>query len=279
MICGFRFSTSIAPNLNFRGFCGTLASGVVRKGDEIVVLPSRKKSRVKSIVTYDEELEWACADMAITLTLEDEIDISRGDMIVHTDNFPVVTDSFSATIVWMIEEPMLPGKLYDFKFGTKTSTGNVTTLKHEIDVNTLAKRPAPSLELNSIGVCDITVAQQVCVDNYALNRSTGAFIIIDRLTNVTVGAGMIEVSAGDSGTQTEPSSPQGHVTREERAARYGQNPATIMFNRRLGFRKVDTGLWFGASFVRHGACQYGSRRQGNAPRYQQRSAARSARSC
>lgn len=217
------------PNLNFRGFCGTLASGVVRKGDEIVVLPSRKKSRVKSIVTYDEELESAGADMAITLTLEDEIDVSRGDMIVHPDNFPVVTDAFSATIVWMTEEPMLPGKLYDFKFGTKTSTGKVTTLQHVIDVNTLAKRPAPSLELNSIGVCDVTVEQLVCIDNYAANRSTGAFIVIDRLTNVTVGAGMIEVNVNDSSVQTDSSSTPGHVTREERAARYGQNPATIMF--------------------------------------------------
>lgn len=217
------------PNLNFRGFCGTVASGVVRKGDEIVVLPSRKKSRVKSIVTYDEELESAGADMAITLTIEDEIDISRGDMIVHTDNFPVVTDSFSATIVWMTEEPMLPGKPYDFKFGTKTSTGNVTTLNHVIDVNTLEKSPAPSLELNAIGVCNITVEQQVCVDNYTANRSTGAFIIIDRLTNVTVGAGMIEVSVSDSSVQTETAGTPGHVTREERAARYGQNPATIMF--------------------------------------------------
>jgi bifunctional enzyme CysN/CysC len=108
------------PNLNFRGFCGTIASGIVRKGDEIVVLPSQKTSRVKSIVTYDEELESAFTDMAVTLTLEDEIDISRGDMIVHSDNYPVVTDAFEATLVWMIEQPMLPGKLYDFKLGAKT---------------------------------------------------------------------------------------------------------------------------------------------------------------
>ncbi|MDP2140206.1 MAG: sulfate adenylyltransferase subunit CysN [Gammaproteobacteria bacterium] len=217
------------PNLNFRGFCGTIASGVVRKGDEIVVLPSQKKSRVKSIVTYDEELESAYTEMAITLTLEDEIDISRGDMIVHSDNYPVVTDSFNATLVWMIEQPMLPGKMYDFKLGTKTVTGRISTLKNLIDVNTLEKRPAPSLELNGIGECEITVDQLVSIDNYSANRSTGAFIVIDRLTNVTVGAGMISVSKGASAVHEEAVSSTIHVTREERAARYGQSPATVMF--------------------------------------------------
>ena len=217
------------PNLNFRGFCGTIASGVVRKGDEIVVLPSQKKSRVKSIVTQDEELEAAYTEMAITLTLEDEIDISRGDMIVHSDNYPVVTDSFNATLVWMIEQPMLPGKMYEFKLGTKTVTGRISTLKNLIDVNTLEKRPAPSLELNGIGECEITVDQLVSVDNYSANRSTGAFIVIDRLTNVTVGAGMISVNKEASTVHEAASSSTIHVTREERAARYGQNPATVMF--------------------------------------------------
>jgi bifunctional enzyme CysN/CysC len=217
------------PNLNFRGFCGTLASGIVRKGDEIVVLPSQRKSRVKSIVTYDEELESAFTDMAITLTLEDEIDVSRGDMIVHSDNFPIVTDSFSATLVWMADEPMLPGKLYDFKLGPKTVTGTIKTLKHTIDVNTLEKLPAPTLELNGIGTCEISLEQVVCVDNYLANRSTGALIIIDRLTNVTVGAGMIDAKAKDSTVKTESSKSTLHVTREERAARYGQSPVTVMF--------------------------------------------------
>jgi len=217
------------PNLNFRGFCGTLASGIVRKGDEIVVLPSQKKSRVKSIVTYDEELESAFTDMAITLTLEDEIDVSRGDMIVHSDNFPIVTDSFSATLVWMADEPMLPGKLYDFKLGPKTVTGTITTLKHTIDVNTLEKQPAPTLELNGIGTCEISLEQVVCVDNYLANRSTGALIIIDRLTNVTVGAGMIDAKAKDSTVKTDSNKSTLHVTREERAARFGQNPVTVMF--------------------------------------------------
>lgn len=218
------------PNLNFRGFCGTLASGIVRKGDEVVILPSQKKSRVKSIVTYDEELESAFTDMAITLTLEDEVDVSRGDMIVHSDNFPIVTDSFSATLVWMAEEAMLPGKLYEFKLGPKTVTGTIKTLKHCIDVNTLEKHPAPSLELNGIGTCEIELEQIVCVDNYAANRSTGALIIIDRLTNVTVGAGMINAKSKDTTVQIDSQSNSTlHVTREERAARYGQSPVTVMF--------------------------------------------------
>ncbi len=217
------------PNLNFRGFCGTLASGIVRKGDEIVVLPSLKRSRVKSIVTYDEELESAHTEMAITLTMEDEIDISRGDMIVHADNMPVVTDTFNATVVWMTERPMLPGTQYDFKFGSKTATGKINSLHSRTDVNTLKKSPAPSLELNEIGDCEIQVDQKVCVDSYTHNRATGAFIIIDRLSNVTIGAGMVNVDGIESAVQTDSSDVRAHVTREERAARYGQQPATIMF--------------------------------------------------
>ncbi len=215
------------PNLNFRGYCGTIASGVVRKGDEIVVLPSGKKSHVKSIVTFDEELELAHAEMAITLTLEDEIDVSRGDMIVHSDNLPASDDSFDATVVWMTEHPLLPGKDYDFKLGTKTVTGQVKTVRHKIDVNTLDKSPAPGLELNEIGQLEISLNQKVCFDGYKANRATGAFIIVDRLSNVTVGAGMISLKSEPKDLQSERHNL--HVSKEERAARYGQKPATIMF--------------------------------------------------
>ncbi len=217
------------PNLNFRGFCGTLASGVVRKGDEIMVLPSRKKSRIKSIVTFDEELESAYADMAITLTLEDEIDVSRGDLIVHSDNLPTITDSFEAVVVWMAEQALLPGRLYDFKLGSRTVSGRIKGLQYQLDVNTLERKPAPGLELNEIGVCEIAVEQQVCVDSYNINRNTGAFIIIDRLTNVTVGAGMINLDDTVSSKRKAGTGSIIHVTREERAARFGQKPATIMF--------------------------------------------------
>ena len=217
------------PNLNFRGFCGTIASGIVRKGDEILVLPSNKKSRIKSIVTYDEELESAFADMAVTLTLEDEIDISRGDMIVHSDNLPVTTDEFDAVVVWMADQALLPGKLYDFKLGSRTVSGRIKSLRHQIDVNTLEKRPAPALELNEIGLCEISVEQKVCIDSYAINRNTGAFIVIDRLTNVTVGAGMISMDIAASKTHKKGAGSTVHVTREERASRYGQKPVSIMF--------------------------------------------------
>jgi len=215
------------PNLNFRGYCGTIASGVVRKGDEIVVLPSGKKSHVKSIVTYDEELELAHADMAITLTLEDEIDVSRGDMIVHSDNLPASEEGFEATVVWMTEQALLPGKDYDFKLGTTTVTGQVKSIRHKIDVNTLATSPAPGLELNEIGLLEIGLDQKVCFDGYKKNRATGAFIVVDRLSNVTVGAGMISLNAKPTDTQVERHNL--HVTKDERAARYGQKPATIMF--------------------------------------------------
>src|SRR5690606_23946304 len=147
----------------------------------------------------------------------------------HSDNYPVVTDSFHATVVWMAEQPMLPGKLYDLKLGPRTVSGRFRTLQYQIDVNTLEKGPAPVLELNGIGECEIHTEQLVCVDNYNANRSTGAFIVIDRLTNATVGAGMISVTQEDSNVHTTSSRSTVHVTREERAARYGQNPATVVF--------------------------------------------------
>ena len=225
----FRFPVQYVnrPNLDFRGFCGTVASGIVRKGDEIVALPSGKKSRIKSIVTYDEELEQAFTPMAITLTLEDEIDISRGDMIVHSDNLPVSSDKVSATIVWMNESPLLPGKQYDFKQASKIFSGNISNIQYKLDVNTLQTSPSPSLELNEIGFCELDFAQPIHFDDYNKNPSTGSFIIIDRLSNVTVGAGMIDV--GKQKTRRLSANSTAHVTREERAARYGQKPVTIMF--------------------------------------------------
>ncbi|MFM1895358.1 MAG: hypothetical protein RLZZ385_432 [Pseudomonadota bacterium] len=217
------------PNLNFRGFCGTLASGVVRKGDEITVLPSGKASRIKSIVTFDEELELAHAEMAVTLTLEDEIDVSRGDMLVHSDNLPTLDDHFQATIVWMAEQPLLPGKLYDIKLNSKVVTGKITTIRNRTNINTLEKQPAPTLELNEIGLCELEIDQPVCFDNYRINRGTGRFILIDRLSNVTIGAGMITGVEPRREVAAESHSSVTHVTRDERAARYGQRPATIMF--------------------------------------------------
>ncbi|HHX81787.1 MAG TPA: adenylyl-sulfate kinase, partial [Pseudomonadaceae bacterium] len=224
----FRFPVQYVnrPNLNFRGYCGTLASGVVRKGDTIMALPSGKTSRVKSIVTQDEELELAWPPMAITLTLEDEIDISRGDQLVHAANLPISSDTVTATIVWMSEARMLPGKQYDFKHTSCAVSGHISVIHHKIDVNTLERSPAPALELNEIALCEISLSEALHFDPYQRNKTTGSFIIIDRLTNVTIGAGMIEGEADaakrklDAGTQ---------VTPEDRAARYGQKPVSVMF--------------------------------------------------
>ncbi|MDG2089615.1 MAG: sulfate adenylyltransferase subunit CysN [Gammaproteobacteria bacterium] len=225
----FRFPVQFVnrPNLDFRGFCGTIASGVVRKGDEIIALPSGKTSKIKSIVTYDEELEQAFMPMVITLTLEDEIDISRGDMIVHTDNLPISKDAFSAKIVWMNEAPLLTGKQYEFKQTSRSFSGIISNIQHKVDVNTLETSPTPSLELNEIGLCDFELSEAIHFDSYLQNPSTGAFIIIDRLSNVTVAAGMIETTTKRKRKVSESST--NHVTKEDRAARYGQKPVTVMF--------------------------------------------------
>lgn len=218
------------PNLNFRGFAGTLASGIVHKGDEVVVLPSGKSSRVKSIVTFEGELEHAGPGQAVTLTMEDEIDISRGDLLVHADNVPPVTDSFEAMLVWMAEEPMLPGKKYDIKRATSYVPGSIANIVHKVDVNTLAEGPGSSLQLNEIGKVRIALDSAIALDGYESNRTTGAFIIIDRLTNGTVGAGMIiappVVPHGGAGSHGK----LAHVGTEERAARFGQQPATVLFS-------------------------------------------------
>lgn len=216
------------PNLNFRGFAGTLASGIVRKGDEVMALPSGKTSKVKSIVTFEGELEHAGPGQAITLTLEDEIDVSRGDMLVHADNLPQVTDSFEAMLVWMGEEPMLPGKKYDFKRATSYVPGSIPSIAHRVDVNTLEQGAASELKLNEIGRVRIALDAPIALDGYEYNRTTGAFIVIDRLTNGTVGAGMIiaDPVAHGSGQHGR----LAHVSTEERASRFGQQPATVLFS-------------------------------------------------
>lgn len=244
----FRFPVQIVnrPNLDFRGFCGTIASGIVRQGDEIMALPSRKKSRVKSIVTYSGDVPEAFAPQAVTLTLEDEIDISRGDMIVRPGNVPRVEQKFDAIVVWMNEEPLLAGKSYWFKQTTKMTPGQVTTLRYQIDVNTLHRKDAPTLKLNEIGRCSITLSQPICFDAYRRNRGTGSFILIDRLTNATLGAGMILDRAAEGRRDhwdDEPASAElhgekSHVTLEERAARFGQQGATLLLTGLTGAGKT-----------------------------------------
>ncbi|ASL25769.1 sulfate adenylyltransferase subunit CysN [Azotobacter chroococcum] len=217
------------PNLNFRGFAGTLASGIVHKGDEVAVLPSGKTSKVRSIVTYDGELEQAIPGQAITLTLEDEIDVSRGDMLVHADNRPQVTDGFEAMLVWMAEEPMLPGKKYDIKRATSYVPGNIVGIEHRIDVNTLEHAPASELKLNEIARVRISLDAPIALDGYEYNRTSGAFIVIDRLTNGTVGAGMIVAEPLSGQNAGNHHGRLAHVSAGERAARFGQQPATVLF--------------------------------------------------
>lgn len=189
----FRFPVQYVnrPHLNFRGFAGTIVSGQISVGDEITVLPSGKTSKIKSIYTFDGDLETGYSQQAVTLTLEDEIDISRGDMIVKTGSSPLNASNFKTHLVWMSEDALIPNKQYSFKFATKTVTGTVSNLDHQIDVNTLESKEALHLNLNEIGITDIRLTQNVACDPYTENRATGAFIVIDRMTNGTVGAGMI----------------------------------------------------------------------------------------
>ncbi len=207
------------PNLDFRGFCGTIASGMFRKGDAITTLPSGKTSTIKSIVTFDGELEEAYPPMAITLTLDDEIDVSRGDTIVKSDNLPSVADKFDANIVWMTENALVPGKQYIIKLATRSVSGSIASIQHRIDVNTLEHHHANELQLNEIGLCSVSVNAPVVFDAYTRSKGTGSFIIIDRLTNVTVGAGMISGHSSDTELND--------VSTEERAARFGQKAVAI----------------------------------------------------
>ncbi|MEZ9322780.1 sulfate adenylyltransferase subunit CysN [Vibrio sp. 10N.286.51.E5] len=181
------------PNLDFRGFCGTLASGQIRVGDEITALPSGKSSVVKSIFTYDGELKSAQPGQAITITLEDEIDVSRGDMLVHKGTEPQLTNKIDAHIVWMDDNPLRCHKEYTFKFATKSCAGKVANIQHKVDVNTLEKHAENdvSVELNEIAFTAITLTENISVDRYKELPQTGAFVVIDRNTNVTVGAGMV----------------------------------------------------------------------------------------
>ncbi|WP_044871415.1 sulfate adenylyltransferase subunit CysN [Pseudomonas sp. LFM046] len=179
------------PNLDFRGYSGNVAAGSIRVGERIRVLPSGKQSRVSGILGLAGEQQEAVCGQAVTLTLEDEIDISRGDLIALADAPPAVADQFESTLVWMGEEPMLPGRPYLLKIGCRTLGMSCTTLKHKVDVNSLQQLAARTLELNEIGVCDLSLDQPIPFDAYADNRDTGGFIIIDRLTNQTVGAGML----------------------------------------------------------------------------------------
>ena len=181
----------LRPNQNFRGFCGKVASGVVRKGDTVMALPSGKTSKVKSIVTYDGELECAYPPLCVTLTLEDEIDISRGEMLVHPDNLPISDRNFEAMLVWMDEEEMDVNKSFYIKQTTNTTRARVDSIRYKVDVNTMEHSSVDKLQLNEIGRVVFTTGKELFFDPYARNKQTGAFILIDPITNNTSAVGMI----------------------------------------------------------------------------------------
>lgn len=181
----------LRPNLDFRGFCGKVASGVIHKGDEIVALPSMKRSHVKSIVTYEGELEEAFCPQCVTLTLEDEIDISRGEMLVKPDNLPHVGRNFETMLVWMDEEPMDRKKQFFLKHNTNTTRATLTQIMYKVDVNTMQHLEGTDFKLNEIGKVHITTAKTLFFDSYSKNKATGAFILIDPITNNTCAVGMI----------------------------------------------------------------------------------------
>ena len=181
----------LRPNLDFRGFSGKVASGVVRKGDTVMALPSGKTSKVKSIVTYEGELDQAFPPMCVTITLEDEIDISRGEMLVHPDNLPITDRNFEAMLVWMDEEPMDVSKQFYIKHTTHTTRARVDSIRYRVNVNTMERLSVDHLELNEIGNVVFTTGKELFFDPYLKNKQTGAFILIDPITNNTSAVGMI----------------------------------------------------------------------------------------
>ena len=180
------------PNQDFRGFAGTLAAGSVAPGDDVVVLPSGQRTRVQRIVTADGDLPRAVAGQAITLTLADEVDVSRGDVIAAAGDPPQVADQFAAHLLWMGEQTLLPGRPYWLKIGARTVTAQVTDIKHKVDVNTQAELAARHLDLNEVGYCNLSLDQPIAFEPYARNRKLGGFILIDRQTNATVAAGTLD---------------------------------------------------------------------------------------
>ncbi|MFY0677385.1 MAG: sulfate adenylyltransferase subunit CysN [Neptuniibacter sp.] len=216
------------PNLDFRGYCGTLTSGIVRPGDEVTVLPSGKSSKVKSVVTFEGEIEEAFPPMAVTLTLEDEIDISRGDILVHSNSVPETTNRFDAMVVWMSEEPLQKGRQYEVKLNTTRIAGGISNVHHHVDVNTLEQSQSATFGLNEIARCEITLERPVVADDYRDHHGTGSFIIVDRLTNATVAAGMIIEGSGQQVDLDSNITSESKITASDRVIRFGQNAAAAV---------------------------------------------------
>jgi sulfate adenylyltransferase large subunit len=216
----------IRPDQDFRGYAGQVASGVVRPGDEVLVLPSGRTSRVKSVTTWDGELQAAFPPMSVTVCLEDEIDISRGDMLVSPARPPHAARRFEAAVVWMSEAPLTHGRPYILKHTTRQVRASVRAIRHRVDLDTLENQPSGELRLNDIGAVEVETHLPLFFDPYKENRAAGSFILIDPLTNETAGAGMI---AGRAAEERH----TGKVTAEERATRYGRRGAVIWLDAHL----------------------------------------------
>jgi len=214
------------PNLDFRGFSGTVASGCIRPGERIVVAQSGRLACVSRIVTMDGDLDEAQPGEAVTLTLDREIDVSRGDLLCDASARPEVSDQFAAHLIWMSEDELLPGRQYLVKIGTRTLPASVTELKHKVDVNTLEHMAAKTLALNEVGYCNFSAAQPAAFDPYTDNRDTGAFILIDRFTNATVAAGMIDFGLRRA---TNVHWQALDVNKDSRAEAKNQRPAVLWF--------------------------------------------------
>ena len=214
------------PNLDFRGFSGTVATGSVRPGDRVVVSASGRETTITRIVTYDGDLPEARAGDAVTLTLADEVDIARGDLLVPPTARPEVADQFAAHLLWMSEEALLPGRNYLMRIGAQLAPCKVTALKHKVDVNTLEHLAGRTLELNEIGFCNFSTGAPIAFDPYEENRETGAFILIDRYTNATVGAGMISFGLRRAANIHLHAA---LVSRAEREVLNGHKPAVLWF--------------------------------------------------
>ena len=214
----FRFPIQrvVRPNQEFRGYAGTVASGAIAVGSSVTVLPSRRSTSVASIVTFDGERMQAAAGEAITLTLSDEIDIVRGDVIVGSDDPPFVAHSIRATVVWLHPEPSVAGKRYRLKHTTRQEWASIAAIEHRVDINTLAQEHATQLEMNAIGVVEIELSRALCFDGYAENRIMGSFILVDPTTNATVAAGLIAGPASRS--HSRESAPASLSWRTERNA-------------------------------------------------------------
>jgi bifunctional enzyme CysN/CysC len=243
------------PDANFRGYAGTIASGEIAVGDSVLALPSRKSSKVREITTADGPLEKAGTHQAVTVVLEDEIDLSRGDVLVHPDHRPTLARTFDAHMLWMGEAPLLPGKRYEFKIGSRYVKGLVDSIQHRIDVNDLTTRAAEALDLNGLARVRIALEEPVAIDDYKLSRATGSFIVVDLLHFGTVGAGMV-IAPTQTTRSTDVVWQPTKVSASIRANQKNQRPAVIWFTGLSGSGKSTISNALEQALVQRGHHSY-----------------------